>query len=95
MFKLNGREFAPLSHREAEGYYKRTSHGVLLYDKDRKLCAYAQANDRFTGVVSASIHNGRPYYMYGLNSLTEQWLGLDSMSYSDERQAVINAISGG
>jgi hypothetical protein len=96
MFAFNGKNFAPLKAKETtDGYYRRSKNGVYLYDKDRRLQAYAQANDQFTGVVTAYIHNGRTYYMNGLDSISEQWLGLDHLRYIDEKEIVVKALSGG
>ena len=96
MFAFNGKNFAPLKAKEAtDGYYRRSKNGVYLYDKDRRLQAYAQANDQFTGVVTAYIHNGRTYYMNGLDSISEQWLGLGRLRYIDEKEIVVKALSGG
>ena len=97
MFTFNGKNFAPLKARETtgDGYYRRAKRGVYLYDKDRRLQAYAQSSDQFTGIVTAFIQNGRTYYMNGLDSISEQWLGLDHLRYIDEKEIVVKALSGG
>lgn len=96
MFTFNGKQFAPLKAKETtDGYYRRSKRGVYLYDKDRRLQAYAQANDQFTGIVTAGIHNGRTYYMNGLDSISEQWLGLDQLGYAAEKELVTQSLSGG
>ena len=97
MFTFNGKQFAPLKARETtgDGYYRRANRGVYLYDTDRRLQAYAQANDQFTGIVTAYIHNGRTYYMNGLDSISEHWLGLDQLGYAAEKELVTQSLSGG
>jgi hypothetical protein len=97
MFTFNGKQFAPLKAKETtgDGYYRRSKKGVYLYDKDRRLQAYAQANDQFTGIVTAYIYDGRACYMNGLDSISEQWLGLDQLGYAAERETVTQALLGG
>lgn len=97
MFTFNSKVFAPLKAKETtgDGYYRRSKRGVYLYDTERNLQAYAQANDQFTGIVTAFIHNGKTYYMHGLDSISEQWLGIDQIGYAAEKELVINALSGG
>lgn len=96
MFKFNGKQFAPLKSRDAaDGYYRRSRKGVYLYDTERHLQAYAQANDQFTGIVTAFIYNGKAYHMHGLDSISEQWLGVDQIGYAAKKELVINALSGG
>ena len=97
MFTFNGKNFAPLRAKktDAHGYYRRNKRGVYLYDTTRRLQAYAQSSNQFTGIVTAFIHNGRTYYMNGLDSISEQWLGLDQLGYIDEKEIVVKALSGG
>lgn len=96
MLTINNQQYAPLAKAStgAAGYYKQTRKGVYLYDSDKSLFAYMQANARFTGAVSASKRSdGKTWFMHDLCDSDSQRLGFDGLSYSQERQAVAELIS--
>lgn len=98
MLIFNGKKYAKndaefmesLFHRDStcNGYYKRLKRGIQIFNMQRLLIAFVVSNDKqghFT--VSASIHDGKPVYMYGLNDETKKYLGLDALTYSEQRDA--------
>ena len=71
------------------GYYKRTANGIRLYTMQKQLAAFIvinRYNERF--VVTASMFNGRPRYMYSTCTHTEQWLGIENMGLAQIDQAI-------
>jgi len=58
----------------ANGYYKVTKHGVFLLDMQRTQRAFIRKDG--LGPVTASRHNGKTVYMYGLVSIDSFWLGV-------------------
>ena len=82
-----GKLFAPINTVDstAFGYYEPASKGnVRLYTKQKQLEALV-VNNRAQGqfVVSASIQQGQARYMFSTCSLTEKWLGIESMGLMD------------
>lgn len=99
MIEFNGVKFAKnnkelvesLFHAggTASGTYKHTARGTKLYKGNGELFAYVVHNDKQGYfVVSASLHNAKPFYMYGMNSLDAKYLGLDSLGYMAQYDAV-------
>lgn len=96
MITINGRKFA---RNESElvsslfdpsgtgsGFYRPIRGGIQLYNLQNELFALAVNNkydEQF--FVSASTHNGKPFYLYDLTDKDRQFLGFDTLSYSAER----------
>lgn len=94
MLTFNNRQFAPL-HKGIEsgtGYYRKTRTGVYLYDTNKDIFAFMRADFRFTGIVSASRKPEGIWHMFALTERDEKRLGLDSVSYSEEKRQVVLAI---
>lgn len=93
---FNSQHFAerrvPNDHGEighVRGMYRRTPNGVELYRLDGTLEAFVVDNQRQGQfVVSAGMRNGMPFYMRSTSSLTQTWLGLDSMGMADTAAAI-------
>jgi hypothetical protein len=67
------------------GYYKKLKRGIRLYNMQKELFAFVVNNrhsERF--FVSASIVNGKPWYMYALTDKDKHYLELDTVSFSGE-----------
>lgn len=95
---FNGLTFVHLNSRKegvqthAHGYYRMNAKGVHLYKRDGALDAYIVNNPRQGRfVVTASIHDGAPRYMFSTCSLTESWLQIENMGLGATEDA-INAI---
>ena len=67
--------FYPVNGRTANGYYKKTSDGVHLYDLQGKPRAFVRED----GVGPVTIHKTERgiRYMFGLCSLDADWLGVE------------------
>ena len=65
--------FDPINGRTANGYYKETDSGVMLYDLQGKARAFMR-NDGF-GPVTVSETKQGTRYMFGLCSVDADWLG--------------------
>lgn len=70
----------------ANGYYKRLKRGIKLYNIQRELIAFIKApsNGDNAFVVSASIKEGKPRYMFALSGLEARYLGTDNLTYMQE-----------
>jgi len=96
MLTINNKHYAPLAKAStgADGYCKQTRKGLYLYDSDKTLFAYMQANSRFTGAVSASKQSdGKTWFMHALSEADSQRLGFDNLTYLKEREAVTALIA--
>jgi len=95
MITINGRKFAKnnaeftsslfVESGTCFGFYKKVRGGCRLYNMQNELFAFIANNrhgERF--FVSASIHDGKPWYMYALTDKDERFLGFDSMSLREE-----------
>lgn len=103
MFVFNGKKYA-LNDDEfvntlfdadgtANGFYKRVKNGVKLYDMQHNLTAFIVANPKQGYfVVSASIQNGREWFMQAATEHCEKWLGVHGMKPSDERAMIVAAV---
>ena len=94
---FNGRTFLDIGAREHgvcpqsefHGYFSRRHNGFHVFKLDGVLDAFIVRSDRQgLFVVSASDTERGPRYMQAADSLTRAWLGLDGLSYSEERNAV-------
>lgn len=92
---FNGLAFDHLNSRKegvqtpAHGYYRMNTNGVHLYKLDGALEAYIVNNPRQGRfVVTASIHDGAPRYMFSTCSLTEKWLQIENMGLAATEDAI-------
>lgn len=86
MLEVNGRLFAPAGYgqvaapdsaqRALNGFYKPSTHGVLLLDTKREPFAFASSNDGGFLVTAHRAPDGRVRYMFGLAGYTEEALGI-------------------
>lgn len=92
---FNGLRFEPLKARQegvptqAHGYYAKRKWGIHLYKPDGSLEAHIvmnRHNEKF--VVSASLHEGVPRYMFSTSTLTERWLQMEGMGPMAEDDAI-------
>lgn len=100
MFTLYGKKYAKTDRQAVNslfspggtvnGFYKRTSGGIILLDLQRNERAFIRA-DRF-GPVSITRINGRRYYMHAASSVDEAWLGVPE-SYAEARDGATRAIA--
>lgn len=90
---LNGLKFLPLGHPLVEGFHgfyaNLNENGTHLYKPSGELGAYI-VNNAHQGqfIVTASLHSGVPRYMFSTCSLTEKWLGIESMGLCDLYDAI-------
>ena len=71
------------------GYYKRMKRGVQLFNMQGELTAYiVDRGDLERFIVSAGMHDGKARYMYGLSTVTEQWLGIEENTLARDRQMI-------
>lgn len=93
MFTLYGKKYAK-NDREAvaslfqadgtvNGFYKRTSGGLVLLDLQKTARAFVRA-DGF-GPVSVGQHKGKIRYAYALSSPDAAWLGVPE-NYAEAKQ---------
>ena len=78
-YAKNDKEFinSVFSDQTCVGYYKKQRNGTQIFNMQRQLIAYIVANDKQGYfVVSATIDNNKPLYMFGLSSYTAEFLGL-------------------
>ena len=78
-YAKNDKEFTDsvFTNQTCVGYYKKQRNGTQIFDMQRQLIAYIVANDKQGYfVVSATIDNNNPRYMFGLSSYTADFLGL-------------------
>ena len=104
MFILNGKKFAKNDKEFTNslfeaggtcvGYYKKTSSGVVLMDMQKTVIGYCKSDNRFTGLVSASKDQstGRIRYMFAACSSLESLVCFDNLKYSEQNEAVRQAI---
>ena len=68
----------------ASGLYKTTKRGTKLYKPNGELFAYIVHNSKQGYfVVSASMREGKPFYMFSICSLDEKYLGIDKIGMLD------------
>jgi hypothetical protein len=71
-----------------DGFYKRKSNGIELYNMQNELFAFIvnnKHNEQF--FVSASeLSNGKKWYSYSLTTQAEKILGMDKISYAEQQQ---------
>lgn len=73
----------------AHGFYRSNCSRTHLYGLDGQLSALVLHNARQGHfVVTASIAQGKPRYMFSTCSLTERWLGLDELGYAAQNEMV-------
>lgn len=73
------------------GYYQRISNGIRMMTIKKEYFAFLVSNkhnERF--IVSMGCRDGKPYYMYGLNSSDAIALGVDQMT-SGQIESLIDA----
>ena len=76
----------------ANGFYKPVQNGIKLYsivEGGKELAAFIH-KDSF--VVTAYTYKGKSRYMCGTSSITEAWLGTDSLRYSQVKEECLKAI---
>ena len=89
---FNGLKFLPLGHPQMEGlhgfYDNLNDRGTHLYLPSGELDAYI-VNNAHQGhfIVTASLRGGVPRYMFSTCSITEKWLGIESMGLGSSRCA--------
>lgn len=84
--------FKPIDGRTASGYFRLRKGGAAFYKPDGTLFAFLVCNshgERF--FVSASIHDGRPVYMFALSTPDETRLGLAGLDYAAQQGAAAKA----
>lgn len=104
VFELAGKRYAPnakelvnslfVSGGTFDGTYKALKTGVRLYKGNGELFAFIVNNSRGEQfAVSAGVtKEGKPFYMYGLNSRDREYLNLPIYG-PDEREAIALAFS--
>ncbi len=76
------------------GFYQTRKNGVLFLDIQKVPFAFAARDVRTGGTffVTASRSEGRTFFMFGLGSYTEKQLGIENLSYSQQKDAAKNVI---
>jgi len=103
MLKINGRKFAKNNSEfvntlfqkdgTAIGFYKKLKGRIMLYDMQNNLFACLVHNrhgEKF--FVSASLKNGKPYYMFALSTKDEQFLGFNDISFTMQNKIASSLI---
>ena len=85
--------FAPIEGRTAHGRYKARRGGIMLYDLQDNPRVFIVNNRHGRFFVSASIHDGRYWYMHGLADSDAEWLGTSELGYAAEIAAASAAIN--
>lgn len=98
MIKFNGKKYAKNDREFTEslfdasgtcnGFYKRIKNGIQLFDMQRNLAAFIVDRPSEKFVVTAHKVEGRARYMFSTCSLTEKWLGIESMSGQAQFDAI-------
>jgi hypothetical protein len=93
-YAKNSREFTetlfrPVNGRTANGFYRKLAQGYQIFTPQKELIAFVKAPIRGENAfaVSAGMHNGRAFYMFGLSDAAEKFLGLDGIKYSAQLEA--------
>lgn len=76
----------------ANGFYKPVKDGIKLYSivfGGKELAAFIHKGGF---VVTAYTYKGKSRYMCGISSITESWLGTDSLRYSQVKEECFKAI---
>ena len=93
-YAKNDKEFTSslFTSQTCNGYYKtkKNGSGTTIYNMQKEIVAFIVHNNRQGYfVVSATKHNdGKTYYMYGLSSLDEVFLGLDGKTGYEEEDII-------
>jgi hypothetical protein len=82
--------FKPINGMTCNGFYRKVKGGIKMFRPDWTLEAFIvnRPNEKF--VVSASVVNGKPRYMFGLCSYAEKWLGLEEIGMQTTFDTVAN-----
>jgi len=101
MLTFNGKKYAKndkeftnslFTNQTCNGYYKtkRDGSGTTIYNMQKQIIAFIVHNDKQGYfVVSATKHaDGKTYYMHGLSSLDEVFLGLDGKTGLEEEEII-------
>ena len=83
--EFTGTLFRPVNGRTAHGFYSKRRNGYLLRDAQGNARAFIVNNshgERF--IVTAHDTDKGVRFMFSTCADTEQWLGLDRLSYSEE-----------
>ena len=80
--------FKPVNGMTCNGFYRKVKGGIKLFRQNWVIDAFIvdRQNEKF--VVSAGMHNGKTFYMFGLNSNAESWLGLSDKGMADTYSAI-------
>ena len=97
MFEVNSLKFARTKKEYEQGgfagYYRVLKNGVQLLDENRVLFAYLVRN-RWNEVIwgTASLFNGRAFYMHAFTHDAQRKLGVKDMPYGQECEAFRSAL---
>ena len=74
---------------QAAGFYRTKAGGILFLGLDHKPFAFAAHRGADSWFVTAGRDeaSGRTRYMFGLSEIDERRLGIDHLSYSEQRRA--------
>jgi hypothetical protein len=95
---FNDKKFAALGATLEQGmlgFFTKSpkSNNISLYKADGSLEACIVNNfKQGYFVISASVRNGKPFYMHSTCSTTEKWLGIETLSMSDTYDAITNMV---
>ena len=84
--QFNGKAYASSAPQDPCGFngiFKKHRNGnVSLFTLEGKLAACLINNDRQGrfAVTASTASDGKPFYMHSTCSLTEKWLGIESMT---------------
>jgi hypothetical protein len=103
MIKFNGKKYAKNEKEFTDslfsggstcnGFYKKYKRKIMLYNIQNELIACIVNNgysERF--IVSASVQNGKPWFMYALCDDTSKYLGLQDHGYREQHDEVNKTI---
>jgi hypothetical protein len=77
------------------GYYRTAKNGVLFMDLQKAPFAFAAMDVTNGGcffVNASKLENGRTWYQFGTNEITEKQLGIEALSYSEQHNAARDVI---
>lgn len=101
--QVNGIKFIKLSKNSNEEtlekkgasfFYKKVKAGVRIYDKDKNIFAFLATHEESPFFVSATDtgdEKGKIRYSFALTNDAEKKLGLDTLSFSEERKVAEKA----
>ena len=77
--------------KTCHGFYKRIKNGVKLFDMQKELQAFivdrpGDTASRF--IVTASLSDKKPFYMFSTCQHTEKWLNIFGMSRGGVNDAI-------